>query len=208
MPGAWELEDKPKLAICTPIQSPLVTIDWALQFRRLYIPFKHNFLLNKGYPIDIARNHLVKEALKQGVDYILFWDSDVIPERIDALKLLMDHDYPIVSGAYFSKKGHLCAWLYDEEKNKLNPVKFEKDAVMEVDAVGAGFCLIKAEVFKKIPEPWFEWTLYEEKGRSEDINFCLKAKEYGFGILLDCRVRCLHACAGFITNEGKIINVY
>ncbi|GAI93114.1 unnamed protein product, partial [marine sediment metagenome] len=48
---------------------------------------------------------------------------------------------------------------------------------------GAGFLLVKREVFEKLPYPWFSF----EKG-GEDLYFCDKARENGFEIWADMSV--------------------
>ncbi len=54
--------------------------------------------------IDVARNRLASEALHDGAESILFVDSDIGFDPIDALRLLARPE-PVVSGVY-AKKGN------------------------------------------------------------------------------------------------------
>ena len=70
--------------------------------------------------------------------------------------------------------------------------------MVEADFVGAGCLLIHMSVFKNIEKPYFKWTLSFEdpedptKGRSEDFEFCRKAKNRGYHIMVDTSIQCRH----------------
>ena len=55
-----------------------------------------------GSLIYDARNKLAKQALKMGADYTMWFDSDMIFQP-DTMIRLLEHDAPIVSGAYFRR---------------------------------------------------------------------------------------------------------
>jgi len=57
------------------------------------------------------------------------------------------------------------------------------DGLMKIGGAGAGFLLVKREVFEKIPYPWFSF----ERG-GEDLYFCDKARKNGFEIWADMSV--------------------
>ena len=57
------------------------------------------------------------------------------------------------------------------------------DGLIKIGGAGAGFLLVKREVFEKIPYPWFSF----EKG-GEDLYFCDKARKNGFEIWADMSV--------------------
>ena len=63
----------------------------------------------------------------------------------------------------------------------------ESTGLQEVGSVGMGVMLIKANVFAKLAEPWFEtpWR-HDKRGYiGEDVFFCKKAREAGFKIWID-----------------------
>ena len=57
------------------------------------------------------------------------------------------------------------------------------DGLIKIGGSGAGFLLVKREVFEKMPFPWFS---FEAGG--EDLYFCDKAREHGFEIWADMSV--------------------
>lgn len=51
-----------------------------------------------------------------------------------------------------------------------------------IDAAGSAGMLIRKHVLGQVKDPWFEW--YAERV-SEDVGFCLKARQAGFNIYAD-----------------------
>lgn len=199
MVGAiWEqsdtIEDKKtaEIALCIP-HLETVSMEWALSFRNLQLP-SYLLFMNRGMPIDVAREQMVRSALKHNIKYIFFLDSDVVlpPDGVMILKSIAEQkNLPIVSALYWARKREQipqpAAWkiIYREGNIiKSAPVMVEehiqKGNILEVDFIGLGACLIKREVFDKLDthlkgKPFFEWGL----GRpnlpqvSEDFYFCL-----------------------------------
>ncbi len=215
--ASWERTNgqKTQLAILTPVGG-FVQFLSSLMVKNLIIPMPYVWHCTSGYPIDVSRNHLVKKALEDKVDYIFFLDTDVIPHPEIIVRLLYSK-LPIISGLYWTKARLPCAYKFKEDQNHVESIAPEKlsPTAMEVDAVGTGCLLIDTRVFKVIPEPWFKWDMLpwipreEKPGHSEDINFCLKAKEYGFPIYLDAGVRCKHLLEGSycLDENGQFIAI-
>lgn len=216
--AAWERTpvQNPKLALLTPVGG-FVQFLATLMARNMEMPLPYVWHCTSGYPIDISRDHLVKKALEDGVDYVFFMDTDVIPHP-RAISILLSWQLPIISGLYWSKARLPCAYQFGEDETHVDAIdpatidpKNTKQRLMEVAAVGAGCLLIDARVFSVIPEPWFQWDMVpwipreEGSGHSEDINFCLKAKKYGFPIYLDAGIRCKHLLEGSycLDEEGQ-----
>jgi len=200
--ASWERTvEKPSLAILTPVGGSIQYLA-ALTMKNLIIPLNYVWHCTSGYPWDISREHLVRKALEDNVDYVFFLDTDVVPPQ-DALVQLLGWKLPIVSGLYWSKARVPCAYKFHPDRDHVKAIDPPfRERFMEVDAVGNGCLLIDTRVFKKIPQPWFKWDMLpwtppgEPSGHSEDINFCLKAKEHGFQIYLDTAVRCKHLLEG------------
>jgi GT2 family glycosyltransferase len=138
-------------------------------------------------------------------DYIMWIDSDIIFTTQNFEKLL-SNDVDICGGLYLMDGGKQFAVVknWNEEKFKTNgtfdfltPDDISKSpALMEVAYTGFGFLLIKRGVFEKIKYPWFG-PKYHTIGNcvdfaSEDVSFCLKAKEFGFKIYVDPTVWVRH----------------
>lgn len=172
---------------------------------------------NTMFPLDLARNMSIKEALSWKADYLLFLDDDVLPPATGLVKLYRDA-LPIVSGLVKHRRPPytpLVARRVDRSKpwkvddpNLRWDVEFAKnyprDQLVEVDASGMGFVLIMREVFEKTPEPWFKF----EARFGEDFYFFWKAQQAGFKNYVDTGVKCLHMADMFIGEESVLREEY
>ncbi len=140
--------------------------------------------------IDYNRNVIARDAIKNYDPDYLFWvDGDMVLE-CDTIERLMRHDKDIVSGVYFKKESFEPV-MFSKQGNLYTPVlKWPSAGIFKVDAVGMGCCLIKAEVFRKVPPPWFKYEVESNKG--EDIYFCEKVRAAGFDIWVDPEVTPRH----------------
>ena len=131
-----------------------------------------------GYTIGENRNWLAAQATKAGCDYLLQIDDDIgFPP--DTARVLVSRDKDIIGVPYHTK-------VYPHKITVLNV----ENAVLsetepnEVYAIGAGILLVKTDVFKKIPQPWF-FVEFHENGMAkmgEDYNFCNKAYAHKYTI--------------------------
>jgi hypothetical protein len=138
-------------------------------------------------------------------DYIMWIDSDII-FTVENFEKLMSNNVDICGGLYLMDGGKQFAAVknWDEkqfEKNGtfdfLTPDDISHSpSLMKVSYTGFGFLLIKKGVFEKIEYPWFapKFTTIGDcyDFASEDVSFCLKAKEYGFDVNIDPTVWVRH----------------
>lgn len=160
-----------------------------------------DFEFVKGYDTATARNNIVMLAMRRKYDYVLMIDNDTIIPR-KALLYMLDPQEDIVIGFCPIKntKNKSSALMrigtsdryikYNELRNAPNRIKLERG--------GMACVLIKTEVFNNIPFPWF----YFEQRRdgfqtSEGYYFCDKARECGYHIWADTRVKCGHLARYF-----------
>jgi hypothetical protein len=193
--AVWDT--KPRIAVCVP-HMEMVSMKWALE---MMVPIffvgtdwcEKIHKLARGIPQNLAREQLVELALEDKlVTHILFVDSDNVcnaPKDPNlALRMLYNCNQPIVSGLYRAKQAegfHWAAWIdlhkvnkdFPADKIAFTPVSSYTGNMFTVDVVGLGFCLIKREVYEKLPKPWHPWNT---PAPSEDFNFCLNAKKAGF----------------------------
>lgn len=148
--------------------------------------------------IAAARNQIVENTT---MDAVFFVDPDmVIPQK--AIETLAKHDLDIVSGLYFKRH-----YPFFPEANKKSAdgrlwepiLDYPDSGLMEAESVGAGCLLVKRDVLLKIGYPQFE---YIEGVRSEDFDFCEKARKAGYKIMVDCSVKCGHTTEE-IVNENS-----
>jgi GT2 family glycosyltransferase len=132
-----------------------------------------------------ARNKLVKDAIDTGCTHVMFVDSDIVfPE--DAINKLVEDDKDIVGGLYFRKQiPHLPTIHEKDGERLLVPRTYPTTRPFEVFAIGTGFLMVKTEVFKKMPQPWFYFGTYKKHAVGEDVYFCWKAQERGYKVWCD-----------------------
>jgi hypothetical protein len=171
-----------------------VTVKWV---ERMLLPL-HQFnpqmrktlIFNGNYPIDLARNQIAEGILSEpSFTHLLFVDSDNIttspPDVNEAISRLLKHDIPIVCGLYRLKT-----------PNYPFSIAFSPDAandrLFEITGCGMGFCLIKREVFEKVPRPWFEYKDDGVELVGEDVYFCEKARASGYKVFADPTILLSH----------------
>lgn len=165
----------------------------------------HILVAEEGYSIAENRNWVAAQALQNDSDYLLMIDDDMTFEP-DILDRLIANDKDICGVAYHSRGGNksfkypadAIMSIAEPEKGKYIILEENTDpkykTTFGVHATGTGIILIKTEVFKKIPQPWFMFE-YHENGcckTGEDWYFCEKAKKYGIKTFADPRPKVGH----------------
>ena len=143
-------------------------------------------------------------------DYQLWIDSDIVFNSEKFWQLLL-MDKQIAAGWYCTEDGRTTSvahWLEEDDFRSnggvMNHETIEsiskRTKPFTVDYTGFGWLLIKHGVFEHegLPYPWFAPKMQVfESGEvqdmcGEDVSFCLDAKEAGFEIRCDPRVRVGH----------------
>jgi len=145
--------------------------------------------ISQGTLIANQRAELCLDAMREKCTHVLFIDSDMrFPH--DMIERLLQHDVDIVATNCARRRMPTgpTAQLYKENgERELVYTMPETTGLQEVGSVGMGVMLIKANVFAKLAEPWFEtpWR-HDKRGYiGEDVFFCKKAREAGFKIWID-----------------------
>jgi GT2 family glycosyltransferase len=160
--------------------------------------FKFYPMIGKRMNVHDARNNAVQWAIDNGMDYIFWFDDDMVVEKADNAKplfsTLMAHDKDFVAPLFFQRRPPFMPLLFKRNQYKDgifttydNIMDYEK-GLLEVDGVGFGCALTKVEMLKKIEKPWF--VMGDSFG--EDLYFCEKAKQAGFEIYCDTSVQVGH----------------
>jgi len=140
----------------------------------------------RGFNTSENRNWIATKAVNSNCDYLFFIDDDQIVPK-DTLDKLLAHKKDIIGGVYKTKyevQDDVVEYLDDKRPKGL----------FECGAVGTGCMLIKCDVFKKLPQPWFkyEWNENGSVKRSHDWIFCEDARKAGIKVWADNSLKIKH----------------
>ncbi len=151
----------------------------------------------KGAILPKVRQDSVNYAMERQANYFLTIDADqTFPP--DALLKLMEHKVDIASALYYGKTPPYppVAAMRDGfgYKNLARCGPYKDKGLMEVDAVGAGFLLVRTDVFRGIPKPhWnFFWNTEKHDFHGEDFWFCRQAIANKIKVRLDTNLTIGH----------------
>lgn len=143
--------------------------------------------------LAILRNKLLDEFLKTDCDYLFSVDTDVIIPEKDSIKQLIDDNKDIISMLI---RNHPKIFAHNVMENGRHLNEIPK-GVFPIDLTGAVY-LIKRKVI--------ESGVKYGAGRSgEDEIFCKQAREKGFGIYCDSRLKPIHAYDKGVDLIGETI---
>ena len=149
------------------------------------------FTVNGTFIFD-QREKLAEVALDQGCTHLLWIDSDMRFPK-DTIERLLFRNKDIVGVNAVTRQFPVkptAKYLLIDEKEKTatwkQVVSKGKVGLEKVSSVGFGVVMIRAEVFRKTPKPWFWFEqLPGEKVLGEDVYFCIKAADAGFDTYVD-----------------------
>jgi hypothetical protein len=170
----------------------------------------------RGYSaIDQGRNQMATDALADGFDETMWIDSDVGFDPSD-IERLRGHNLPIVCGIYPQKGRRVLACHVMPGTEKL--IFGDDGGLTEILYAGTGFLLVRREAYETIRRelqlplcnerfggrpmvPYFQPMSHIESVGSgtgghwylaEDFAFCERARQAGFKVFADTRVRLMH----------------
>jgi hypothetical protein len=185
-----------RVAICIPARGQMeVTTAFDLTMMSAYMAAKKNIDLNvytsQGTLIFDQRNSLVRTAVQENCDYILFIDADMrFPKT--TLERLLAHKKDIIGVNATTRMMPPKPTARNIQINEDGSVDWlevfsnKEKGIGKVDAIGCGVMLIKTSCLKNIPQPYFYFEqLLKGKLLGEDIYFCIKAKDAGIDTWVD-----------------------
>ena len=193
--------DKKKIVIGIPHTGTLYT-DIAMNLMNL-VATENKYALNiqmlKSSILYISREYLTIAALQAKADYLMFLDSDqtISLQGIEQLASHLDNGENIATTLIFRKDPpfHPCVFSHQELlPNKQISLKFYDIANQDltkpfyVESSGFGCIMMKLDIFKKMPQPWFLPAPYS----GEDITFMYKAAQMGYKTLCDPTIEVGH----------------
>lgn len=163
---------------------------------------------SKEMSIAEARNQLCKRALDIGAEYIVFIGDDVIvpPNTVISMLEKIGRSYHVegnmlkadmITGIYWTKGYPSMPYLWNGAL-KGPHLDWKVGDFFPVDLAGCDCLMIRCEVLRHMPYPWFstDWTWEEGQKVSslttEDFYFFTKARQHGFRLFADTSIQCSH----------------
>jgi hypothetical protein len=154
-----------------------------------------------------ARERIAEGSLEQGSDYLLFIDDDMLAPY-DLFFRLVANDKDICAALAFTRNPNHKPVAYETREGFDETTRtrygftrfienYPRETLFECDAVGFGAVLIKTNVLKKTPQPWF----FGMAQTGEDVTFCMKARKAGFSVWMDSRIKLGHLSDPIVVTE-------
>jgi len=149
-----------------------------------------------------ARELICETALGWDADYIMMWDDDMLFSHSTFLKLFRHNVSVVAALAFAAREPHQPVIMtIKEDVSATGQKMMRSDIVLDYPenklisnadvggaiAFGTGVFLMKGEVLKQVPQPWFEST-----GAGEDFFFCTKCHQYDVQRYVDTATKTQH----------------
>ena len=195
------MDNRKKIVIGIPHTGTLYTemVTSLINLNTLESKYLINIQMLKSSILYISREYLVMAALDAKADYLMFLDSDQIItiEGLEKLASHLDDGEDIATTLIFRKDPPYHPCVFSEQhllpNNQVSLTFY--DVEMEdltkpfyVESSGFGCIMMKMDIFKKMPQPWFLPAPYT----GEDITFMYKAKQLGYKTLCDPTIEVGH----------------
>lgn len=188
-----------RLGICVPLTYHSVPSAFFDSFIAMEKP-DFSYFRTSGKALDDMRNALLADATGAGCTHVIFMDTDQVYPR-ETIPRLLSHNLPIVGGMVNRRYPPFDPLLLKGDIGGYRTVEDWKPGdLVEVDATGTGCLLIRMEVFRKMPSPWFRFRNIGGRMVGEDIGFCSDAKAAGYKIYVDTSVEIGHLTQFQVTN--------
>lgn len=177
-----------------------------LSWKSMLTPLNSNIThaIIENMEVGDARNYAVRtlQELPVSAEYLFFLDDDIIipPDILIKLSRVMrQENYDIISGLYHKKDSYRTPIAYRVVDGIMTSISRDEELsekVIELDIVPMGCTLIRKSIFQKMNKPYFktvdeaDWN--HSMSMTEDVYFCLKAKEVGAKIGVHTGIRCGH----------------
>lgn len=164
-----------------------------------------------------ARNLSVDMAIKDGFDWLFFWDADISIDQLTFLGeiiKLAEEKQAVAVGIPYAMKGFPIEYAVRGTEGRYGtegtpntlPLPSEPFEVLQL---GTGTLLIRVETLKKLDPPWFTFVDKYENGEPtfwpEDYYFCDRLQKEG-KIYADPRFRTMHwGQFAFFDQQAKFV---
>ncbi len=176
---------------------------------------KYSFLANSL--VYDARNMLAREAIETGADRIMFIDSDMVfaSDLMERLAADLDDGMDFVGGIYVKRRLPTLPVLYDtaeivnvdgRQKGRTHSyTDYPKDQVFEVAACGFGAVMMNVDVLRAVSDVYPEPFSPIPGTFGEDISFCWRARQLGYKLYCDSRIKLGHVGTTVFTEKHYLM---
>lgn len=158
-----------------------------------------------------SRNKLAVQALEMEADYILWLDSDMVfnPDLMERLYEDIKTGKDFVSGLYFRRTSPFTPVLFSElKKDELCEQQmnwkgyddYPKDEPFEIAGCGFGAVMHSTDMLFEMAETYQNWFL-PINNCGEDIAFCVRARELGYKLWCDPKIKLGHVAHSIVTEQ-------
>ena len=155
-----------------------------------------------------ARNSLAMQAVNNGFDRVMWFDSDMRfgPDIMMRLIQDMDEGRDFVSALYFTRKKpiHPCVYkslitLPDGKTHSEFYADYPKDQIFEAAGCGMGACMVSADALRAAGKNQNPFSPIN--GWGEDFSFELRLRDAGVKIWCDSRIVAAHVSLQLIDES-------
>ena len=161
-----------------------------------------SYTVIKNSLIYNARNTIAQNAIRYGFDRVLWLDSDMLfpPYILPELAEHMDKGLDFVSGLYYMRSEQKKPVVYSDvwytltnntAESGATPVDAMPYGLFEIGGAGFGCVMTSVTMLKKLVERYGA-PFTPMMGLGEDLAFCWRAKQNGFKMYCDSRIKCGH----------------
>ena len=148
-----------------------------------------------------ARNMLTAEALDTGADRVLFIDSDMVfkPDLMERLAADMDErDLDYVCGIFVKRRLPTIPCVYktlvlEDGKGRTEIyADYPQDSIFQVAGSGFGAVMVSTALLKDVYDTYGPPFLPYPGVLGEDLSFCWRARQLGYELYCDSRIKVGH----------------
>jgi hypothetical protein len=191
------MSEKIRVAVCIPSAgyvpiffaqslAEMMMCSQVLRSRSEASGFDIRMFIRQSSNIPNNREELVNGAMRWGCTHVLFIDDDMVFNP-NLMEMLLSRRLPYVACNYPKRQTPFEFTATKADRSGMMHTGENSVAMEEAWYTGFGFCLIEAQVFDKVPRPWF-LPYYDEAQKeisTEDNPFCQRVREAGFKVLVD-----------------------
>lgn len=161
-------------------------------------PLAAYFALQHGPVLTQARNHVARQFMKSGHDWLWMVDTDMVfdPDTLSRLVAAADPDSAPIVGALchgLNISGDVIPTLYSLAVGELpQAIEPKPDTLMQVDATGCACLLVHRSVFERLGNFPFRQVITPTCEYSEDLSFCIHARAHDIPVYVHTGIKVGH----------------